>query len=379
MIFINYDQLVQRFYEVQTLCRVLVEIKNGVPLHDTQSMPVYKSSKTTEIYTHVTTKGSDKIVINLLHEKKHHPKVRNKRHHGVYPLVTSKFMKKQNQHRISQVYLKEFGYITEGGQWKISSLEVDKFQLMRKRNKLFFSQKSIESVTANNNIFDLIEENINSTLFEDLNGKIETWYPQIIYNIKSSSKLSVFDEGILIQFIPNLLCRVETFRQLIKMHLDSSNREYFLKSMCAFQKVKGIPFIKKINSLSIEAQINPTCFVVMDHIMNKLSYFDYVIVREYANRGWITSDNPVVLNNNISDNSIFSINTELYFPLSKDYCIFFSHPNANKKNNVLRMHKNKSLIDATEEIQELIYEKIRINAEKLIFFPTRIEEKFKLE
>lgn len=288
-------------------------------------------------------------------------------------------MKKQNQHRISQVYLKEFGYITEGGQWKISSLEVDKFQLMRKINNLFFAQKSIESVTADNNIFDLIEEDNNSTLFEDLNGKIETWYPQIINNIKSSSKLSEFDEGILIQFIPNLLCRVDTFRQLIKMHLNSNNREYFLKSMCAFQKDNGITFIKKINSLSIEAQINPTCFLVMDHIMNKLSYFDYVIVREYANRGWITSDNPVVLNNNISENSIFSIDTELYFPLSKEYCVFFSNPNANIKNNILRMHKNKSLIDATEEIQDLIYEKIGINAEKLIFFPTKIEEKSKLE
>jgi hypothetical protein len=119
--------------------------------------------------------------------------------------------------------------------------------------------------------------------------------------------------------------------------------------------------------------------MVMDHIMNKLSHFDYVIVREYANRGWITSDNPVVLNNNISENSIFSINTELYFPLSKEYCIFFSHPNANKKYNILRSYKSRTIIDATEEIQEMIYEKIRINADKLIFFPLKIDEKINLE
>jgi hypothetical protein len=250
---------------------------------------------------------------------------------------------------------------------------------MRNINELFFAQKSIESVTAENNIFDLIEENNNSTLFEDLNGKIETWYPQIINDIKNNSNLSEFNEGILIQFIPNLLCRVETFRQLIRKHLYSSNREYFLNSMCAFQEDKGITFMSKIDSLSIESQINPTCFMVMDHIMNKLSYFDYVIVREYANRGWITSDNPVVLNNNISENSIFSINTELYFPLSKEYCIFFSHPNANKKDNILRSYKSRTIIDATEEIQEMIYEKIRINADKLIFSPLKIDEKINLE
>jgi hypothetical protein len=103
--------------------------------------------------------------------------------------------------------------------------------------------------------------------------------------------------------------------------------------------------------------------------MNKLSYFDYVIIREYSNLGWITSDNPVVLKNNISANSIFSINTELYFPLSRDYCVFFSHPNANTKDSVLRSFKNKTMIDSTEEIQKMSYEKIRTNAEKLIFFP----------
>lgn len=284
-----------------------------------------------------------------------------------------RFMKKQNQHRISQVYLKEFGYKTSGGQWKISSLEVDKFQLMREKNKLFFSQKSIESVTAVNNIFDLIDENINSSLFEDLNGKIETWYPQIINDIRTNSRLSEFNEGILIQYISNILCRVESFRQLIRMHMNSNNREYFLRSMCAFQKDKGIMFLTKLNSLSVEAQINPVCFMVMDHIMNKLFSFNYILIKEYANRGWITSDNPVVLDNNISENSIFSINTELYFPLSKDYCVFFSHSNANRKKSVLRDFRSKSIIDATEEIQEMIYDKIKTNADKFIFFPVKVE------
>jgi len=293
-------------------------------------------------------------------------------------IIQENTMKKQSQHRISQVYLKEFGYQTKSEQWKISTLEKEKFELMKKTNKLIFSQKSIKSLTAENNIFDLFEETKSTSIFEDINGKIETWYPKIINDIKDYSKLSEFSEGILIQFIPNLLCRVESFRELIKMHMYSNNRECFLKSMCAFQEDKIIGFLKKIESLSIDSQINPTCFMVMDHIMNKLSCFDYVILREYANRGWITSDNPVVLNNNISENSIFSINTELYFPLSKEYCIFFSHQNANKKESILRNFKNKTIIDSTEEIQEMIYEKIRLNSKKFIFFSKEINEQFPL-
>lgn len=284
-------------------------------------------------------------------------------------------MKRQNQHRVSQVYLKEFGYQTESGQWKISALETDKFKLMHNLDKLFFSQKSIESVTAEYNIFDVIDENPNNrTLFEDANGKIETLYPTIINELKKNSILSEDSVGALIQYIPNLLCRVESFRQLILSHINSNNRLPFLRAMCTLHEDKGNGYIKILDKLPIEAQLNPVCFVVMEHIMNKLSYFDYVILGEYQNRGWVTSDNPVVLDNNISSNTIFSIDTEVYFPLSKDFCIFFSHPNAKVKNNILRTYRNKSFINATEEIQEMIYKKVRMNADKLIFLPLEMNK-----
>jgi hypothetical protein len=61
---------------------------------------------------------------------------------------------------------------------------------MKKINKLFFSQKSIESVTTENNIFDLYEEQLgDSILFEVLNGKIETCYPSIMSNLKECFKV----------------------------------------------------------------------------------------------------------------------------------------------------------------------------------------------
>jgi Protein of unknown function (DUF4238) len=280
---------------------------------------------------------------------------------------------KQGQHRISQVYLKEFGYKTPSGQWKISALEKDKFDIMKSKNKFFFSQKSIKSVTVEDNIFDLYsEESAAWKLFEDLNGKFENRYTDIINDIKIQSKLSELSKDILIQFIPNLLCRAEPFRQLISSHLDSSNKMLFLKSMCNSHADKGASFINKIDKLPNEHQLNPVCFLVMEHILEKLSSFDYVILRDFENRGWATSDNPVILERNVSNNSIFSIDTEIYFPLSKDYCVFFSHSNSKNKQNKLRQLQNKSLSIASSETHEEIDKKTAINAYRLIFFPLEL-------
>lgn len=285
-------------------------------------------------------------------------------------------MAKQNQHRVPQVYLKEFGYRTKGGQWKISALEKKQFPQMKESNKIFYSQQNIKSVTAEYNIFDLDGGDPNGISgFEDLNGKLENWYPKIIGDLRRNNKLSDNSEGILIQLISNLLCRGEQFRELIDGFLNSESRLRFLQAMCCFLNDKGDGFINYLNSIPIELQLNPACVVVIDHILNKLSSFDYIILKDFNNRGWITSDNPVVLDNNRElGGSVFSVNTELYLPLSKDLCVFFSHSNAKNKSNQLRAFENKSVVNASQEIREMIYDKVRLNSDKFIFSPSIIKE-----
>ena len=52
----------------------------------------------------------------------------------------------QDQHKVPQVYLKQFGYVDANNQWKVSIME---------RDSTFTRQKSIKSFTAKTNIFDL--------------------------------------------------------------------------------------------------------------------------------------------------------------------------------------------------------------------------------
>lgn len=282
-------------------------------------------------------------------------------------------MKKQSQHKVSQVYLRGFGYKTKSEQWKISTIDLAK---LKGTNNFFVSQKSIETITVSDNIYDIQYCNNEWVKdFEDLNGKIETLYPLILNDISLNKCLSEGSESTLIQFVSNIICRNEVYRDFIFMSLNSPNRELFLKLVCVFHEDKGSSFIKGLNEVSSASQLNVVCFAVMDHILNKLATFNYVIIKGYSDRGWITSDSPVVADLLISKDSIFSINTELYFPLSKDYCIFFSHPNAKIKNSILRDVKHKSIIDGTEEIHDMVYNKIRENAQNYIFFPGKVESK----
>lgn len=285
---------------------------------------------------------------------------------------------RQDQHIVPQVYLKQFGYLRDK-QWKISSLEREKVHIMDKINKLFFSQKSIVSVTAHENIFDLnyeLPENVK--LLEKLHGRIEDLYLELIEDINTERQLSGRSKAILVQLIPNLISRSYDYREFLNKCLNSKTRDRFLASLTTFHEDKGDSFIDKLNLLPIEEHLNPVSLIAMEHIMNKLAYFNYAFIKQYNDRYWITSDQPVVLTNCVNPNSIFSIDTELYFPVSRDYLIFMYHPNS-ISDNPLRRLKNESFNNCSEEIQEMIYKEIWRNAHELVFFPYEINEKTTLK
>ncbi len=81
-------------------------------------------------------------------------------------------MSKQDQHRISQVYLRQFGYKDENGKKWISVWEM---------GSEYTGRKSIKSFTAEKNIFDLPFHDLKEKRkFEELNGDIETFYPKFL-------------------------------------------------------------------------------------------------------------------------------------------------------------------------------------------------------
>lgn len=272
-------------------------------------------------------------------------------------------MSDQGQHRISQTYLRQFGFQDRNKKWRISTWKL---------GEEFTRNKSIKIFTKELNIFDLPSKNIKTKrTFEDFSGQLETYYPSLIQEIKTNEKLSEKGLAILAQYMINLLCRVIPFRKTINYLLKSDKRDYFLREITLYHEDKGKQLIESLDKIKIEHQLNFVIFSVWYYFINKLtsSNFDYVILKDYQNRGWITTDNPVVLINNLNEYTLFSKETEIYFPISKNYCLYIDHRDYNRSNS-MRGSNNEELVDIDESIQEKIYNIIWRNAYQYVIHPT---------
>ena len=97
---------------------------------------------------------------------------------------------KQGQHRISQTYLKQFGFKDKNNTWKISVYE---------KGIPLTKIKSIKSFSKEYNIFDiplLSQDDPDKRIFETNCAKLENFYPKVIENLNNSSMFSlVIDSG----------------------------------------------------------------------------------------------------------------------------------------------------------------------------------------
>ena len=116
-------------------------------------------------------------------------------------------MTDQGQHRISQIYLKQFGFKDVNKRWRISVHEIGNPGV---------HEKSIKSFTKETNIFDvtLFDDEIPEIrrYFESNSSRLENFYPSVIRKIKKKNEIDNLSRSILFQFVPNLLCRTYRFR-----------------------------------------------------------------------------------------------------------------------------------------------------------------------
>jgi hypothetical protein len=271
----------------------------------------------------------------------------------------------QGQHRISQVYLRQFGYKDKNGKNWIS---------VWKLGEEYTDNKSIKSFTKEVNIFDLPFKGIKyKRLFEELNCDIESYYPRILSDLKKNEKLTDKSKAFLISLVVNFLCRTEPFRNLIKTILLSDQRDIFLKEITSF-----LPDIDKyldnfLKTVKSENTLNFTLISVWYYMCHKLtsSNFDYVIIQDFNNRGWYTTDNPVVIINNVDFHTLVSKETEIYFPISADYCLYLDHMDYNRSRS-LRGDQNHELIIASKKLHEKIMDLLWKNASQYVIFPVEL-------
>jgi|694.fasta_scaffold119915_4 hypothetical protein len=278
----------------------------------------------------------------------------------------------QKQHRISQVYLRQFGYLKENI-WYISVWE--KF-------KDYTDNKRIDEVTVETNIFDLpFEEEEIKRHFENTNSKIETLYPTIIKSLKNQKLLTPRHKDILCHYTANLFCRSKSTRTYFQNILNNSkNTNLFLQEITMFEPDILETFKLAFPLIPIEQRLNMAIGTIMNYLVTVLRSFNCIILEAIPDKGWFTSDNPVVINPQESsiDTSEYlytiPIDSEIYLPLSPDYCLFFFHKNAIQNSNPLRTSPLNKIVKVDDIMHDSICKLILGNCDDYFIFNQQLDK-----
>jgi hypothetical protein len=270
---------------------------------------------------------------------------------------------KQNQHKLPQVYMREFGYDYKG-QKKVSVLKI---------GEKFTRQKSIESFLSETNVFKIKSENPElENIYEDLNGLIENEYLNFISDLDNDQTLSKKSYAIILQLIPNLLCRTDEMRSLVSQLLNTDAKTKFLKIICIhmasdIETLEQKDFYKTMAEQPINGDvINRALIFLMDHIFRLVAHYDIVILKSQENKPWYTSDNPIVFENRMANFKIMLKESEIYFPLNPQYLLYLHHQESDDKKNELRELKSNKVHLASDKQNQSLQEKIMKNANEYV-------------
>jgi hypothetical protein len=271
----------------------------------------------------------------------------------------------QNQHRLSQVYLKQFGY-KKGDDWMISVFEAE---------KRLISNFKIAEFSSEVNIFDLpFKEPNEKRHFENVSNKIETRYRTIISNLQNQKMLTLKDNDVLNHFVANILCKTDKFRTYIDFLLrDSETRNKFINEITYItDNSKQTSDI--LTKFKIKYQLNLIIGVLMNHLVNIFRKFSKVIIRSDEELGWFTTDNPVIIDKYGNFDKIIPIESEIFMPLSKEYCLMMFHENSTQKSNPLRKLKQNQINKVGNDLFYEISSKIAFNLDKYLIFNIDFED-----
>jgi hypothetical protein len=270
----------------------------------------------------------------------------------------------QKQHKVSQVYLKHFGYKKNEEFW-LSILEIGKTETENIR---------VNDFTIETNIFDLPFEDFEIRRgFENMSNQIENHYNILISNLHNQKQLNSKDTKFLYFFVANILCRTNPFRNFINGLLtDNLTREKFISEISHFSNdKKDIEFV--LNYFEKENQLNIILETIMHYLANVFKHFNKVFIKDFNNIGWLTTDSPVHLDTQGKYGVLIPIESEIYLPLSKDFCLFMYHPSSEIQTNPLRSLKKDKINEIDFDTFDKVTKKITFDYDKYLVFNTEFE------
>ncbi|MCY0970274.1 DUF4238 domain-containing protein [Chryseobacterium wangxinyae] len=274
----------------------------------------------------------------------------------------------QSQHKVSQVYLKQFGYLN-GNQWKVSVLQV---------GGKFTQQKSIKSFLAETNLFDINSEVPEiERIFEELNSKIENEYLNILNDLDKEQKLSEKSHAVLIQLICNFISRSDIWRTRILYLLHTDAKENLLKIICAkwaksLEELEQKEFFQFLLSSNPEIIVNRVLLLFSYYLLQRLAYYEVVILKSQEKKPWFTSDNPVLFKNEVGRFEMVKKESEIYLPLNGKYLIYLHNKDSSDKVNKLRLFETNKVAHANDDQNWDITQMLMRNAHNYVIFDCQL-------
>jgi uncharacterized protein DUF4238 len=289
----------------------------------------------------------------------------------------------QNQHKIPEVYLKQWGYINSNNQPMVSVMKI---------GEKWTRQKSIGSFLSATNIFDIpdADDYRIPRVFEALNSEFDNKYNDIINDLVKNRELTEENYAILLQFIPNLMCRSDYWRDWCYELIEEggNGKVNFIKVISAkYAKDSGdyetfwktSPLFLKLIESKTDDIINRVLLLFTSHILDTVGHFEISFFKSEEDKFWTTSDNPVIFKNKPEGKILFGRDSEFYFPITPEYLAYFHYPKANCKKNPLRGLKINTIHEADAALHEKLKEETVANAIEYILFPGEFKYRIKKE
>ena len=258
------------------------------------------------------------------------------------------------------MYLKQWGYKAADNRWYIFIYDREADELKDSR---------VDSFSASINIFDYpIEDPIDKRHYETTAGKIEARYRSVLTSITHQKGLNKLHEDILRHFTSFLICRSELHRKFFQdMLADEKVVDKILGEITMLDTEDTPEMIKlAFTVLEVEQRLSLVQGIVTNHISKLLRSFRAIILKPFDIFKWFSSDHPVNINFQDDYDMIISVTTEIYLPLSPEYCLFLFHDKSEKRDNPLRLLTPNKIHDIDGETFDRISKQIILNGHKLI-------------
>jgi hypothetical protein len=246
----------------------------------------------------------------------------------------------QKEHLVPQVYLKQWACENSLTILDCKIGEFKKVQVHEFNRKLnFYDIGWHES--------DLAKHNENEF------GRLEREYLKFLNSVTNQKGLiqekwqAYCDRLVALMFV-----RTESYWTVFNDVLKHPNGREKLLNEIYFE----MPLDLNVQRIALEMfpYTEPMNIVLCDiarNVQSKLQYFNQVILRTNPKeRPFITSTNPVLVFSNSSDTStFFHWSSEIYLPLSPEYCLYMFHPEYCSSNNKLQDFPNGRISEAAPD------------------------------